>query len=168
MNEGALEVQDSGPPEHETEAVPAAKRRRLIAGALVTASGVGVFISAFLPWFGGFTGWRIMFGPHLTPQSNMLVVSRPGLLVFTGFWAMVFGALMVAGGMMLLADLGAGGVLVIVTSLVSLTFSAISIVTINNQNVSAGAGLLIFGVFSLVALVLGVASVSDRGYSNGR
>jgi hypothetical protein len=164
LNEEALEPPEGVPAEHEEETDQVAQRRvALLLGTLIAASGILLFVSTFLPWFGGFTGWRIMFGPHLTPHSNMLYVSRAGLLVFTGFWAMVFGVLIIAGGVMLLAGLRAGGVLAIVTALIAMTFSAISIVTINNQNVSAGAGLFIFGAFSLVSLMLGVASVPERG-----
>jgi hypothetical protein len=163
LNEVVLSPPEQAPAEGDVNTVQVARRRVALLGTLIAASGILIFVSTFMPWFGGLTGWRIMCGPHLTPNSNVLYVSRGGLLVFTGLWAMVFGALIIAGGAMLLAGLRAGGVLAIVTSLVALTFAVISIVSINNQDVSAGAGLLIFGVFSLVSLILGVASVSERG-----
>ena len=134
-----------------------------VAAALLTASGIVVLISAFLPWFEGFTGWNIMSGTNLWPHHNVAYTSRGGLLVFTGFWAILLGILIIAGGLLLLTKVRAGAAVAVVASLLGLTFAAISVVTLSNRNLNAGAGLYIFGVFSLVSVVLGVTAVSDRG-----
>ena len=164
MDEDVTSAPETEPDEsgQEVERAAPAKRAR-VAAALLTASGIVVLISTFLPWFEGSTGWSIIFGNSLWPQHNFAYTSRGGLLVFTGFWAMLLGILIIAGGLLLLTKVRAGAAVAVVATLLGLTFAAISVVTLSNRNLNAGAGLYIFGVFSLASVVLGVAAVSERG-----
>lgn len=146
-----------------------------IVGMLTAAAGIVILLTTFMTWIRGLTGWDLMAGTEFTGgtlQSNFLwrVPSGRSLLVFTGFWSLLIGVLMVVSGLLMiwrhrsggsLATLfGAIGTAIGVWNLVNIyvlrTGFRVPGVTIGGGNIVPGIGIWLFTIISFIALIHGI------------
>lgn len=140
----------------------AGNRPAPVLGALLGATGIAIFVSAFFIWVLGLTGWNLMFGKHFGPESNMFFAYAGGLLVFSGFWALVLGLLIMAAAVLAFTGSRISGILAVTVSVIGLILSVGSIATAYDRGLNAGVGLFLFAAFSLIALVLGITSILQQ------
>jgi hypothetical protein len=141
-----------------------------IVGALAGAAGVLVIISTFFSWISGsgVTGWSMMSRAGFGTSQNFLFSTGGSRIVFSGFWSLLFGVLIVAGAVTLVTGWGGANGLVLAAGLLGLIISVLSIVmiyTLKSQiPLTPGAGLWMFAVFSLIAAVAGGVGTSQMDY----
>jgi hypothetical protein len=158
---------------------PSAERRRRpmpypaapIVGGLAGASGIVMIISTFLAWFSGsgMTGWSMMFSSGFGTTRNFLFSTGASKIVFTGFWSLLLGILVVAGAVTLVTGWGGADGLVLTGGILGLAISVVSIVmiyTVKPIALAPGVGLWLFAVFSLIATVVGGVGASQAGYAD--
>jgi hypothetical protein len=140
-----------------------------IVGVLAGASGVVIIISTFLGWISGIamSGWSMMFSSGFGTTQNFLFSIGSSKIVFTGFWSLLFGILVVAGAVTLVTGWGGADGLVLTAGLLGLGISVVSIVmiyTVKPVALAPGVGLWLFAVFSLIAMIAGVVGISQGEY----
>jgi hypothetical protein len=140
-----------------------------IVGAVAGAAGVLVIISTFFSWISGsgVTGWSMMFRSGFGTSQNFLFSTGGSRIVFSGFWSLLFGVLIVAGAVTLITGWGGANGLVLTAGILGLIISVLSIVmiyTLKLQSLTPGAGLWMFAVFSLIAAVAGGVGQSQMDY----
>ena len=143
-----------------------------IVGAVAGAAGVVVIISTFFSWISGtgITGWSMMSKAGFGTSQNFLFSTGGSRIVFTGFWSLLFGVLIVAGAVTLITGWGGANGLVLTAGILGLIISVLSIVMIYTYTVglqhplTPGAGLWMFAVFSLIAAVAGGVGQSQMEY----
>jgi hypothetical protein len=151
------------------------RRRRMpypaapIVGVVAGASGVLVIISTFFSWISGsgVTGWSMMFKSGFGTSQNFLFSTGGSRIVFSGFWSLLFGVLIVAGAVTLITGWGGANGLVLTAGILGLIISVLSIVmiyTVKLLSLTPGAGLWMFAVFSLIAAVAGGVGQSQMDY----
>ena len=156
---------------------PVAPRRKYvpypaapIVGVLAGASGILMIISTFLAWISGsgMSGWSMMFSSGFGTTHNFLFSLGASKIIFTGFWSLLFGILVVAGAVTLVTGWGGANGLVLAGGIIGLAISVVSIVMIYTLSspiaFSPGPGLWLFAVFSLVATVAGGVGTSQAGH----
>jgi len=173
-------TQAQQPVQQRVEAVqqPYVERRRRpmpypaapIVGVLAGASGIVMIISTFLVWISGsgMTGWSMMFSSGFGTTRNFLFSTGASKIVFTGFWSLLFGILVVAGAVTLVTGWGGANGLVLAAGILGLAISVVSIVmiyTVKPIAFAPGAGLWLFAVFSLIAAVAGGVGASQAGHA---
>jgi hypothetical protein len=141
-----------------------------IVGVLAGASGVVMIISTFLGWISGsgMTGWSMMFTSGFGTTQNFLFSVGASKIVFTGFWSLLFGILVVAGAVTLVTGWGGADGLVLTAGILGLGISVVSIVmiyTVKPIALAPGVGLWLFAVFSLIAAVAGGVGESQARYA---
>jgi len=152
------------------------RRRRMpypaapIIGVLAGASGIVMIISTFLVWISGsgMSGWRMMSSSGFGTTRNFLFSVGASRIIFTGFWSLLLGILVVAGAVTLVTGWGGANGLVLTAGILGLAFSVVSIVmiyTIKPIALAPGAGLWLFAVFSLIAAVAGGVGESQARYA---
>jgi hypothetical protein len=100
-------------------------------------------------------------------SQNFLFSTGGSRIVFTGFWSLLFGVLIVAGAVTLITGWGGANGLVLTAGILGLIISVLSIVmiyTLKLQSLTPGAGLWMFAVFSLIAAVAGGVGQSQMDY----
>ena len=140
-----------------------------IVGVVAGASGVLVIISTFFSWISGsgVTGWSMMSKGGFGTSQNFLFSTGGSRIVFTGFWSLLFGVLIVAGAVTLITGWGGANGLVLTAGILGLIISVLSIVmiyTVKLLSLTPGAGLWMFAVFSLIAAVAGGVGQSQMDY----
>ena len=145
----------------------------VVLGAITMVMGALAAASVFLSWVSmmgyGATGWSMMIhgaaGQGVSTSGFHVVVTGNGLIFFTGFPAMLLGVLITVGGLVLLFNSRAGGVLTLLFGIAATAVAAVNITMVYTkmQPVSPGVGLWIFAGASLVALVLGIVGMSSPG-----
>ncbi|MBU4195057.1 MAG: zinc ribbon domain-containing protein [Actinobacteria bacterium] len=145
----------------------------VVLGAITMVMGALVAASVFLSWVSvmgfGATGWSMMIhgaaGQGVSTSGFHVVVTGSGLIFFTGFLAMLLGVLITVGGLVLLFNSRAGGVLTLLFGVTATAIAAINITMVYTkmQPVSPGVGLWVFAGASLVALVLGIVGMASPG-----
>jgi len=140
-----------------------------IVGAVAGAAGVLVIISTFFSWISGsgVTGWSMMFRSGFGTSQNFLFSTGGSRIVFSGFWSLLFGVLIVAGAVTLITGWGGANGLVLTAGILGLIISVLSIVmiyTVKLLSLTPGAGLWMFAVFSLIAAVAGGVGQSQMDY----
>jgi hypothetical protein len=144
-----------------------------VGGSIVALSGVMIIVSVFLPWIAGISGWDLMFSGQFGTSHNFLFSYYQGLFFFSGFLALLFGLLILAGGVMRIFGWENGEVLILLASLFSIAVVTVNIVFAYAKGVpgfdSPGGGVWLFAVFALLAFIFGLVSwpaeeyvVSDR------
>jgi len=141
-----------------------------IVGVLAGASGALIIISTFLTWISGsgMSGWRMMFSSGFGTTRNFLFSIGASRIIFTGFWSLLLGILVVAGAVTLVTGWGGANGLVLTAGILGLAFSVVSIVMIYLVKpiaLAPGAGLWLFAVFSLIAAVSGGVGESQASYA---
>ena len=108
-----------------------------------------------------------MFSSGFGTTRNFLFSMGASKIVFTGFWSLLFGILVIAGAVTLMTGWGgANGGLVLVGGILGLAISVVSIVmiyTVKPIALAPGVGLWLFAVFSLIAAVAGGVGGSQAG-----
>lgn len=144
---------------------------------LTVLAGALMFLSAFLGWVLGSTGYGLvsMFVyPGSTFGGNLLVrtYGGGGAVIFTGLWPMVLAVIIMFSGLAVLARYGQAAAVVLVTGLVGVLISLANIVVIYSRlqvggvvggsaaTVHPGPGIWLFLAFSIVAT--GVATWTIR------
>ena len=143
-----------------------------IVGALAGASGIVMIISTFLEWISGsgMTGWSMMFSSGFGTTRNFLFSMGASKIVFTGFWSLLFGILVIAGAVTLMTGWGGANGLVLTGGILGLGLSVVSIImiyTLKPVAFAPGPGLWLFAVFSLIAAVAGAVGASQVDYEAG-
>lgn len=141
-----------------------------IVGILTTVAGLVVFLMAWTPWVRGVTGWGLMTTSGRS--GNFLWRIEPGrnVLLFTGFWALLAGALLIIGGIAMIFRHKPGGGIATVGGLIGTLVGIANLVmvyrlgtaftlTTGFDNISPSAGLWIFTIVSAVALVHGILGI---------
>ncbi|HEY5530742.1 MAG TPA: hypothetical protein VIK22_01925 [Candidatus Anoxymicrobiaceae bacterium] len=141
-----------------------------IVGALAGASGIVMIISTFLVWISGsgMTGWSMMFSSGFGTTRNFLFSMGASKIVFTGFWSLLFGILVIAGAVTLMTGWGGANGLVLTGGILGLVLSVVSIImiyTVKPIAFAPGPGLWLFAVFSLIAAVAGAVGASQVDYA---
>jgi hypothetical protein len=139
-----------------------------IVGVLAGASGIVMVISTFLVWISasGITGWRMMSSSGFGTTHNFLFSTGASKIIFTGFWSLLFGIIVVAGAVTLVTGWGGANGLVLAGGILGLGISVVSIVmiyTVKPIALAPGVGLWLFAVFSLIAAVAGGVGASQAG-----
>jgi hypothetical protein len=138
------------------------KRVMWFSGA-VTALGVLIVITTFLPWLQimGFqlgSGWNAMM--HGSSGNGFsLFIHGEGVLFFTGFWSILVGLAVITGGVMLFMRYTAGSWVARIAGGAGVICSAMTIITIVTHSLSAGAGLWLFNLVSLATVIVSVWSI---------
>lgn len=146
-----------------------------IIGMLAAAAGVVIFLTTFMSWLRGFTGWDLMTRSGFTGSgaaNNLLWRVPPGrsLLVFTGFWSMLIGILMFVAGLLMIWRHRSGGSLATLFGAIGTAIGVWNIVNIYVLktgftvpgvaaaigNVVPGIGVWLFAIISFVALIHGI------------
>jgi len=140
-----------------------------IVGVLAGASGIAMIISTFLGWISGIgmTGWSMMFSSGFGTTQNFLFSAGASKIVFTGFWSLLFGIIVVAGAVTLVTGWGGANGLVLTGGILGLAISVVSIImiyTVKPIAFAPGPGLWLFAVFSLIAAVAGAVGASQVDY----
>jgi len=158
---------------------PYLKRRRRylryragpIISVLAGVSGLIMIISTFLAWISasGVSGWSMMFSSGFGTSHNFLFSTGSSKIVFSGFWSLLFGILVVAGAVTLVTGWGGANSLVLTGGILGLGVSVVSIVmiyTVKPVALAPGVGLWLFAVFSLIATIAGSVGASQVGYAD--
>lgn len=131
------------------------------AGAvLVSIFGALIFVSTWLSWVAGTTGWTLMLRSYGTTTNFLFSVAR-GLFLFSGFWSMTLGALVAAGGFMLLAGRDSRRFTIIFGALGAL-IAGVNVMMIYLHSYgfgSPGIGMWLFAACSLAVIPASAAVV---------
>lgn len=153
-------------------AYPGGWRRRIpnlaapIASILIISSGALVLLGTFLDWIFGLSGWDLMFGGGFASGRNFLFSWGRGIF-FSGFWSLLFGVLIILGGVILLTDRVYGSDLTLVSGVVVLAISVVNIVMAYINTTAAvgpGAGLWLVAVFAFLAVIFGAVGIPRESY----
>jgi small-conductance mechanosensitive channel len=145
----------------------------------VWTAGVLVVISTFLPWFGerflhNMTGWMLIYAWRgVGISQNFLYFTLDSQIILTGFWSLLVGVLIVAGAVTLITGWRRASGLVLVAGIIGLIISVLDIVMIYTIHMpeayyltaQPGAGLWLFAVGSLMAVVAGGVGLSQARHS---
>lgn len=133
-----------------------------ILGIVVALGMVMVFVSSFLPWITS-AGASTSGVSLMTMQGEGFFMIRWGWggILFTGFFGLVIGALMIIPAILLLLNKGGGSSWAIVTGVFGFFMALVNVILIyaTYGNGSAGAGLWLMLAFSIVVLVCGIVGV---------
>ena len=163
------------PPQQPVQQPYAERRRRRmpypaapIVGVLAGASGIAVIISTFLEWISNtsVSGWSMMSTSGFGTTHNFLFSTGASKIIFTGFWSLLLGIIVVAGAVTLVTGWGGANGLVLAGGILGLGISVVSIVmiyTVKPIALAPGVGLWLFAVSSLIATVAGGVGVSQAG-----
>lgn len=139
-----------------------------VGAILLIVTGALVMISTFLSWVGPFTGWGLMYSGSVSGRTSnfLFTIVNPGI-VFSGFWALLFGFLIILGGVMLLLRLN-GSSLAMISAFLGLVIAVVNIVFIyiNSSGFPSGpgAGLWMFAIVCLIGILLGATVVPSEFY----
>gem|GEM_PF-759622 len=154
---------------HFTPPVSRKKRGSLAGGFLGILMAGALIASTFLQWFGSRrigTGWALMRDTSsLSGGGFTLAIHANGVVFLTGFFSLLFGALILIGALVMLFRRRIGGVLIFFFALLSTGAAVVDIVMVYSKMspVTPGVGLWVFAGASLVALVLGFVGMVSAG-----
>lgn len=158
-------------PSYQREAAPVSKFEvtkdtTTMAFSIATGvSGLVVFFSTFLPWIKFWifssTGWYVVLHAGESGNGNFLYVSGEGALFFTGFWSLLIGLAVIAGGVMLLLEYPVGGRIAQLSGALGALLCLISMITMYTHNGSAGIGLWLFLLFSIASGIVGELAIKS-------
>ena len=137
-----------------------------IVGIVVALGMVMVFVSTFLPWVtspgGSISGTNLM-----TMQGEGFFMIRWGWggMLFTGFFSLVIGALMIIPAILLLLNNRGGASWSIVTGVFGFFMALVNVIMVfaTYDNGSVGAGLWLMLAFSIVVLACGIVGLRYAG-----
>jgi hypothetical protein len=137
-----------------------------ILGVFVALGMVMVFISAFLPWVTS-AGTSLSGVNLMTMQGEGFFMIRWGWggILFTGFFSLVIGSLMIVPAILLFLNRGGGPAWSIVTGVFGFFMALVNVILIyaTYNNGEAGAGLWLMLAFSVVVLACGIVGLRYSG-----
>ena len=139
------------------------EKRMMWFSIAITALGALIVITTFLPWLTlmGFklgSGWNAMM--HGSSSNGFsFYIHGEGVLFFTGFWSILVGLAVITGGVMLYMHYTLGSWIAWIAGGVGVLCSVRSTLTFVTHSLSAGAGLWLFNLASLAALIVSVWSI---------
>jgi hypothetical protein len=151
------------------------KRGSTALGLITILMGLVVIGSTFLAWVSAsamgisatVTGLSYMTGSSsgLGGGNFSLVLTGEGVIFFTGFFSLLFGALILIGGLVMLFRRRIGGVLTFIFALLATGVAAVDVAMIMSKmpGGSASYGIWMFVGASFVALVLGIVGLASSG-----
>lgn len=145
----------------------------ILLGILTLVAG-GIAIGAtFLAWISAASvagisasasGLMLMTsGSTLGGSGFNLILTSEGAIFFTGFFSLLFGALIVIAAIITMLRRRPGGIIAFLLALCATAVAAIDVTMVFAKvpGASPGIGLWMFAGASLVALVLGIISLSS-------
>jgi hypothetical protein len=129
----------------------------------IAGLGLLIIITTFLPWLSLMgihigSGWNAML--HGSGGGGFSIfVHGEGVLFFTGFWSIVVGLAVITGGVLLFMRYTVGSWVAWIAGGIGVLFSVLSILTVVTHSLSAGIGLWLFNLLSVVAVVVSVMSI---------
>ncbi|MBU4173413.1 MAG: hypothetical protein KKB90_04525 [Actinobacteria bacterium] len=134
----------------------------MILGIIVALGMVMVFVSAFLPWVTS-AGASTSGVSLMTMQGEGFFMIRWGWggMLFTGFFSLVIGALMIIPAILLLLNKRGGPSWAIVTGVFGFFMALVNVIMVyaTYDNGGVGAGLWLMLIFSIMVLVCGIVGV---------
>lgn len=135
-----------------------------ILGVFASLSAVMVFISTFLPWFstGGvsYNGMNLM---TMNADGFFMVRWGGGGIIFTGFFSLLFGALMLIAAILLFLDNRAGATWSIVIGVFGFFLALVNIImvytTYDAPGTTPGVGQWLVLGFSIIILICGAVGM---------
>lgn len=150
------------------------------AGIITILLGLAVLGSTFMGWLSGpmmgffdSSGWKVMTeatSGYLF-SGNFMWTSSQGFIFFSGFWSLLFGALITAAGIIMIFRSKVGGGLSLLFGLCATGLAAVNVVMVYTKmrstvgygtsvGFSPGVGLWMFLGASVLALVMGIVGLS--------
>lgn len=143
----------------------------VLLGLLTMLFGAAVAGSTFLQWVASpqgigagvsITGWFVMRVGFQAGGGFSVLITEQGTIFFTGFFSLLLGALVVTGGILTMVRRRPGGILTLIFALAASAVAAIDITMVfAKMESSPGVGLWLFAGASVVALTLGIVSLSS-------
>jgi len=152
-------------PQYQTAVRTFLADKKMVAASLACFSGLMVFISTFLGWFGPLSGWTVMVhSAEIGGQgwtANFLFIAGLGKFLFTGFWSLLLGILMIVAGILLFVGFRKGAILQLIVGVLATVFVLVNIVMTVTSSTSRmpGAGLWLFAIFGILGLVAGILGI---------
>jgi len=134
-------------------------RGRLWAGStLIIVAGILIFLSTFMLWSPSQTGLNfanLRTLPAAGGSANAFFYSVNGAApLYTGFWTLLWGALVTISGAVLLFTRGYGvRAFIMILAIVGLIFSIVNLVALGQAGLGVSYGAGIFLIFSAIAVV---------------
>jgi hypothetical protein len=138
-----------------------------VVGILTLLAGIAVFLMAWVPWVRGVTGYSLMVTSGRA--GNILWRIEPGrnILLFTGFWALLAGVLLIAGGAAMIFRHRVGGVIALLGGLIGALTGTVTLIMIyrlgNTLSLTTGAGDIVphagIWAFTIVAFLAFVSGI---------
>ena len=141
---------------------------KMFAGALAFIAGAVVVVSTFLAWFSTLTGWSFMLhaaevnsASGGSATANFLFAYGQGKFLFTGFWSLLFGGLIVVAAILFFAGLRTGRALVVIFGVLATAIAVVNIVEVYSTGgpsagVNPGVGLWLFAGVGVVSFIAGL------------
>ncbi len=162
-------------PQQYVVSARAAGRGSVVTGAIAILAGAAVVASTFLPWVSmgaagysaNVSGYSYMTGTASGSGSGSfsVVLTGAGVLFFTGFFSLLLGALVMAGGLVMLFRRRLGGVLVFAFALPAAGLAAVDVAMAMTKvpGGSASVGMWVFAGAALAALATGIVGLASPG-----
>lgn len=151
------------------------RRGSVVAGVMALLAGAALVASTFLPWVSmsamgysaSVSGYGYMTGTASGSGSGSfsVVLTGGGVVFFTGFFSLLFGALVMAGGLVTLFRRRLGGVLVFAFALPAAGLAAVDVAMAMTKvsGGSASVGIWMFAGAAFAALATGIAGLVSPG-----
>lgn len=135
-----------------------------ILGIFASVCAVMVFISTFLPWFSvngvSHTGMELM---TMDAQGFFMIRWGGGGIIFTGFFSLLFGALMLIAAILLFVDNRGGAIWSITIGVFGFFLALVNIImvytTYDAPSAAPGIGQWLMLGFSIIILVCGAVGL---------
>lgn len=162
-------------PQQYVVSAKAGGRGSVVTGVVALLAGALVAASTFLPWVSvnatgysaNVSGYSYMTGTASGSGSGSfsVVLTGAGVLFFTGFFSLLLGALVLAGGLVTLFRRRLGGVLVFAFALPAAGLAAVDIAMVMTKmpGGSASVGMWTFAGAALAALATGIVGLASPG-----
>ena len=132
-------------------------KSQFIAAATTGFCGLIVFISTYLNWLSGWSGWAALVNSR--GRGRFFHFGRGVGIFFTGFWSFVLGLLIIAGAVLLILNRKSGGVLAIVAGGLGMLLGLANVIAQFSTRGAPSVGVWLFFIFSIGALASGILSL---------
>lgn len=132
-------------------------KSQVIAAATTGFCGLVVFISTYLNWLSGWSGWASLVNSR--GRGRFFYFGRGVGIFFTGFWSFVLGLLIIAGAVLLILNRRSGGVLAIAAGGLGMLLGLANLIAQFSTRGVPSVGVWLFLIFSIGALASGILSL---------
>lgn len=141
-----------------------------IVGILTTIAGLVVFFMTWVPWVRGVTGYGLMATGSRAGNFLWRVESGRNIILFTGFWSLLAGVLLILGGVVMIFRHRTGGSIATAGGLIGTLVGIFNLImvyrlgtafsqTTGLSSIAPSVGLWIFTIVSAIALVHGILGI---------